>query len=72
LANAGLAEFIAADAAGYVELAVRWAGRIDELSRLRSELRGRFRESPVCDAPRFAADLLSLLVEVVRSPVTTA
>lgn len=72
LANAGLAEFIAADAAEYVELAVNWASRIDELSQLRKELRSRLRESPVCDAQKFAADFLSLLEEVVRSPGRTA
>ena len=61
LTNAGYPQFIAADAAGYVDLAVQWAGRLDELSAIRSQMREQVRQSPLCDAPRFARDLLAVL-----------
>lgn len=65
LANAGLAEFIASDLGGYIELAVDWAGRVNELADLRSKMRTRIAESPLCDAKQFAGDLLSLLRQTV-------
>jgi protein O-GlcNAc transferase len=61
LQTAGLPEFIAADWPGYIDRAVRWAGRLDELAALRGTLREQLRTSPLCDAPRFAADFLVLL-----------
>jgi predicted O-linked N-acetylglucosamine transferase (SPINDLY family) len=61
LSTAGLAEFVAADVAAYVELAVAWAGRQKDLAALRKSLRQRMRQSPVCDAERFAADWLEVL-----------
>jgi len=61
LMNAGLAQFVASDLAGYVELAVQWGSQLDELAALRSQLREQMRRSPLCDAPRFADDLLTLL-----------
>src|SRR6185295_884887 len=61
LTNAGYEQFIASDAAGYVELAVQWASRLDELALLRSQMRKHIRNSPLCDAPRFARDFLSVL-----------
>jgi protein O-GlcNAc transferase len=61
LTNAGYQQFIAHDAVGYIELAVQWASRLDELAALRSQLRDRMRSSPLCDAPRFAADFLRIL-----------
>ncbi len=61
LSNAGCGEFVAADLAGYVELAVQWANRIGELAKLRAALRDQVGRSPLCDAPRFAGDFLSLL-----------
>jgi len=61
LTNAGYEQFIAADAAGYVDLAVQWASRLDELATIRSQMRERVRHSPLCDAPRFAGDFLAIL-----------
>ncbi len=61
LTNAGCGEFVAADLAGYVELAVQWANQVSELAKLRSRLREQVGQSPLCDAPRFAADFLQLL-----------
>jgi protein O-GlcNAc transferase len=41
LAHAGLEEFIAQDAAGFVRQGAAWAGRLEELARLRARLRER-------------------------------
>ena len=61
LTTAGCEQFVAQDRAGYVALAAGWASRHSELAAIRAQLREQVRQSPVCDAPRFAADLLSLL-----------
>src|SRR5262249_32628284 len=65
LTNAGMDQFIASDLGGYIELAVDWASRVSELADLRSKVRTRVDESPLCDAKRFAGDLLSLLRQTV-------
>jgi predicted O-linked N-acetylglucosamine transferase (SPINDLY family) len=62
LSTAGLTDFIAADLEGYIDLALNWASRQEELAALRRALRGRLQPSPLCDAKRFAEDWLSLLV----------
>jgi predicted O-linked N-acetylglucosamine transferase (SPINDLY family) len=59
--NAGFGEFVAEDWEGYVELAVTWANRLDELGRVRSQMRERVSRSPLCDGPGFAGDMLGLL-----------
>ena len=41
LTNAGLGQFVAADIEGYLELAVDWASRLDELGQLRGQIRQR-------------------------------
>src|SRR5262249_12091359 len=69
LANAGLEQFIASDLGGYIELAVDWAGRVNELADLRSKTRTRIAESPLCDAKQFAGDFLALLQQV-QMPVS--
>ncbi|MCP5366075.1 MAG: tetratricopeptide repeat protein [Hyphomicrobiales bacterium] len=55
LRAAGLDELVAADAAGYVDLAVALASDRDRLADLRATLRGRVDASPLVDAPAFAA-----------------
>ncbi len=57
LQNCGLAEFVAADRAEYVEIAAARAADVVGLARLRAELRERVASSPLGDAPRFAAHL---------------
>lgn len=66
LTNAGLTQFIADSREAYIELAVQWSSRIDELAALRSTLRHRMLASPLCNARQFAADLLELLQTVRR------
>ena len=54
LANAGLQDWIAADADDYVRRAVAHAGALNRLSRLRHSLRQQLLSSPLVDAQRFA------------------
>lgn len=54
LSQVGLAEFAAADIESYIAKAVALAGDLPQLARLRQDLRERMRQSPLCDAPRFA------------------
>jgi protein O-GlcNAc transferase len=63
LTHAGLAEFVASDREGYVELAVKWAGRMTELAELRQGLRARVRGSDLCNAAGFARDFLRVVRE---------
>lgn len=67
LTNAGCEQFVAPDAAGYVDLAVAWASRLEELSAIRAGLREQVRRSPLCDAPKFARDWLNLIRAAVES-----
>ena len=67
LVNAGLEQFIAHDLGGYIELAVDWAGRVKELTALRSQMRSQLANSPLCNAKEFAGDLLSLLRQAVTA-----
>ena len=66
LANAGCEAFIAADLQAYIDLATSWAGRLPALAEVRRGLRQQLRESPVCDARRFAHDLLAVLKQEVE------
>ena len=61
LTNAGLKELIAADDAGYQNLAVDLANDLPRLSALRQDLRARLKASRVCDGPAFAADFTAAL-----------
>ncbi len=68
--NAGYPDFVAQDFEGYVNLAVGWANRLDELAVIRSEMRERVRRSPLCDAERFAKDFVELIENAWRTKVT--
>ncbi|MFG6456646.1 tetratricopeptide repeat protein [Pelomonas nitida] len=62
LQTLGLADdWVAADGPDFVRRAAARIADRQGLARLRAELRDRMAASPLCDAPRFAADLLSLL-----------
>jgi predicted O-linked N-acetylglucosamine transferase (SPINDLY family) len=63
LRTAGLGEFVAEDAAGYVELAVRLANDPEtpgRLAELRRGMRARLKGSAVCDTARFAREMEEL------------
>lgn len=57
LATLGMDDWIAANADGYLDLARRWAGNVEELATLRRNLRGRMRASPLMDEAGFTRDL---------------
>ena len=61
LHNLGLAEWIATDADDFIARAVRHAGDAAALGALRSTLRQRLLQSPLCDAPRFAQHMQAAL-----------
>lgn len=54
LMNAGLPEWVAADAQDYVRRASAHASDLAALAALRSRLRQQVLASPIYDAPRFA------------------
>jgi predicted O-linked N-acetylglucosamine transferase (SPINDLY family) len=53
----GLDEWIADSRKGYVERAIEWAGKLDQLASLRSQLRDRMRASPLSDGKSFTGRL---------------
>ncbi len=66
LTAAGLADWVAADPAGYVARAVAAAAELPALAALRQTLRARVAASPLFDAERFAQDLAALLWRMWR------
>lgn len=57
LHNVGLQDWIGADDSAYVDIAHARAADLQQLARLRADLRERLLASPLCDAPRFARNL---------------
>ena len=66
LSSIGLADLVGRDLAQYVEIAVSLAGDMARLAGLRAGLRTRMADSPLCDADRFARNLVDALREVWR------
>jgi predicted O-linked N-acetylglucosamine transferase (SPINDLY family) len=66
LHHAGLAQFVARTPQEYVDLAVSWSQRPQELATLRAGLREQVRRSPLCDAAAFARDWLALLHQTLQ------
>jgi protein O-GlcNAc transferase len=54
LTHADLAELVATDQTGFIDIAAALAADPDRLSVLRAGLRGRFQASPLYDAEGFA------------------
>src|SRR5438045_6269687 len=67
LMNAGYGQFFARDRRGYIDLAVQWANRLDELSDIRLQIRQQVQASPLCDAERFARDFLDVIMHAWQS-----
>ncbi|MBB4284893.1 tetratricopeptide repeat protein [Roseospira goensis] len=70
LNNVGLTEWIAADADAYVDIAVSWAHRLDDLAALRASLRETVSASTLCDGPRFARHLETALRHMWHDALT--
>jgi predicted O-linked N-acetylglucosamine transferase (SPINDLY family) len=66
LSSVGLTETVAATPSEYVELALRLAADLPHLAAIRAGLRDRMARSPLCDGPRFARHLMTLLRVVWR------
>lgn len=67
LTNAGYPQFIASDINAYIDLAVEWSNRLDELATIRQQLRPNLQSSPVCNAAQFAQDFLSVLTRAIAN-----
>jgi len=68
LCNVGLSDWVAADTAAYIAIAVARAADLPALATLRGTLRARVNASPLCDAPRFGRNLgTALRLAYVRS-----
>ena len=57
LTFAGLPDWVADTPAQYVALRAQWAGQVNELARLRAEMRQRLQKAPLCDAAGFTRHL---------------
>jgi protein O-GlcNAc transferase len=57
LSNIGLAELVAKTSDEYISIAVNLANDLSRLESLRERLRDMMKNSPVCDAKRFTANL---------------
>jgi predicted O-linked N-acetylglucosamine transferase (SPINDLY family) len=69
LRNASLQDWIAGDADSYVALALEKSADLHKLALLRGSLRERIRQSPLCDAARFAAHLADAFRRMWRQRV---
>jgi predicted O-linked N-acetylglucosamine transferase (SPINDLY family) len=65
--NIGLEDLVASSPEQYVEIAVRLAGDLPQLARMRAELRGRLERSPLMDGARFARNFESACRSMWRS-----
>jgi len=61
LSSVGLTETVARDLDEYVELAVSLAGDVQRLASIRARLRPQMAASALCDGPRFAKNLMTVL-----------
>jgi protein O-GlcNAc transferase len=64
LTQIGMKELIAQTKEAYVEIVLGLVNDLDRLSSLRTNLRRRMLQSPLCDAPRFAKNLESAYREM--------
>ena len=67
LSNAGLGDWVTDSVDEYIEMAVARASDPAALADLRSTLRDKVRQSPLCDAPRFGRNLGAALREAWRA-----
>ena len=70
LSNVGMTETVAHDVADYVELAVHLA-RPAAAGEMAGGVAGQVAKSPLCDGPRFAANLMTALRSIWQEWVAT-
>ncbi len=66
MSNAGLADWVVGSLEEYADMAAARAADLDALAALRTVLRERVRQSPLCDAPRFGRNLGTALRQAWR------
>jgi len=64
LQNAGLPELIARDPDDYVRIAAELAGDLPRLAALRTGMRQRLLDSPLCDVDGFVRDFRAALAKI--------
>jgi predicted O-linked N-acetylglucosamine transferase (SPINDLY family) len=67
LGNVGVPELIAQTPPQYVQIATELGGDLPRLRELRRTLRGRMKQSPLMDAPRFARNIESAYRQMWRN-----
>jgi protein O-GlcNAc transferase len=72
MTNAGYGQFVAADIESYVDLAVQWAGRLEDLAALRAGMREQVANSPLCDGAGYAKDFLQMLQTAFETKARSA
>jgi len=59
--NLNMLDWIAGNHNEYISKAIKFSSNLDQLSKIRMNLRQTFLQSPVCDAPRFAEHFSKML-----------
>ena len=67
LSNIGLNDFIAQDISTYIQIAIKMAGNIDYLQKIRQSLRIKMQNSSLCNSPSFAKDIELAYREIWKS-----
>jgi protein O-GlcNAc transferase len=63
----GLEDWLVETVEAYVESAVAFASNLDALSKLRTELRGRFEQGPHMDASAITKHLENAYLEMIKT-----
>ena len=66
LSTVGLPELVAKNKNDYVRLAIDLAGDLHKLSKLRTGLRSRMANSPICDGKKFADNFTAIMKKIWR------
>ncbi|HEY2411817.1 MAG TPA: tetratricopeptide repeat protein [Pirellulaceae bacterium] len=67
LTTGGYPQFVATNTKAYVNLAVEWANRLDELAVIRSRMRSAVLNSALCRAADFAGNWLEILSKAIQT-----
>lgn len=64
--NCGLDEFVAHSQDEYIQKAVAFANDKNNMKGLKTTVRSKFVNSPICDYPRFADDFENMLIDIYK------